>query len=117
MSDSSNLRIEPTPPVRGAGAVQPVRPERHAGTPAAKRPEPSGDAVAATTGGTLRAAYAQIVVNPDTHDVVLRILDSATDAVLNEYPSKEVQAMSKGLQDYASALARRHAAVQSELAQ
>ena len=113
MSDTRELHIEPTPPVLGAARVQPVRPERPAGTPAAQRPEPGHDSVAASTGGNLRAAYAQFVVNPDTNDVVIRIMDSETDAVLNEYPSKDVQAMSSYLQDYAKTLARHRAAVQA----
>jgi uncharacterized FlaG/YvyC family protein len=69
--------------------------------------------VAATTGGNLRAAYAQLIINPDTQDVVVRIKDSATDAVLSEYPNKDVQAMSQYLRQYAETLARRRAALQS----
>ena len=113
MSDNRELHIEPTSPVRGSAPVQPVRPESPAGTPAAQRPEPGHDSVAASTGGNLRPAYAQFVINPDTNDVVIRIMDSETDAVLNEYPSKEVQAMSSYLQGYANTLARHRAAVQS----
>jgi hypothetical protein len=113
MSDTRELHIEPTPPVLGAARVQPVRPERPAGTPAAQRPEPSNDSVAAATGGNLRPAYAQFVINPDTNDVVIRIMDSETDAILNEYPSKEVQAMSSYLQGYANTLARHRAAAQT----
>ena len=112
MSDSQD-HIEPVSPVRATAHVQPVRPERPAGTPAAQRPEPGQDSVAASTGGNLRPAYAQFVVNPDTNDVVIRIMDSETDAVLNEYPSKEVQAMSSYLQGYANTLARHRAAVQA----
>ena len=110
----SDIRIEPTPRVRGAEAVQPVRPEHPAGTPATQRPEPGGDSAAATTGGSLRAAYAQLVINPDTHDVVIRIMDSSTNAVLNEYPSKEVQAVSQHLREYAITLAQRRAALLAE---
>jgi len=117
MPDSQHLHVEPTPPVRGVGAVQPVRSERSVGTPAVSRPEVSdGQSVAATTGGSLRAAYAQFVVNPDTNGVVMRIKDSVTDAVLSEYPTKEVQAMSAYLQDYARTMALRRAAIHSELA-
>jgi hypothetical protein len=109
MSDST-LNIQPTPPVGGVAPVLPVRPERPAGTPAAGRPEPGGHAVAASTGGNLRAAYAQFVINPDTQDVVVRIKDAATDQVLSELPSKEVQAMSTYLKNYAETLARHRAA-------
>ena|SRR5215208_6699208 len=113
MSGSQEVRIEPTPPVVGAGAVQPVRSAGPAATPAelsrnADRPTP-----AAATGGSLRPAYSQFVVNTDTNEVVLRIKDSLTDAVLNEFPSKEVQAMSKHLQDYAATMARRRVATQN----
>ena len=113
MSDSQD-HIQPVSPVSGAALVQPVRPERPAGTPAAQRPELGHDSAAASTGGNLRAAYAQFVVNPDTNDVVIRIVDSETDAVLNEYPSKEVQAMSTYLQGYANTLARHRAAAHAE---
>jgi hypothetical protein len=113
MSGSQEVRIEPTPPVVGAGAVQPVR----SAGPAAPPAEPSRNAdrlmPAAATGGSLRPAYSQFVVNPDTNEVVLRIKDSLTDAVLNEFPSKEVQAMSKHLQDYAQAMARRRVTIQN----
>ena len=108
MSDS--LHIDPTSPIGGAAPVQPVRPARPVGTPAERRPEPDGHSVAATTGGTLRAAYAQFIINPDTNDVVVRIKDAVTDQVLSELPSRQVQIMSRYLKDYAETMARHRAA-------
>jgi FlaG protein len=111
MSDSTG-QIEPTPPVRGAEPVRPVRPaERPAGTPD-QGSVPDRHSVAATTGGNLRGAYAQYVVNPDTQDVVVRIRDAATDQVLSELPSKEVQAMTAYLKNYVETLARHKTALQ-----
>jgi len=70
--------------------------------------------VVATTGGSLRPAYAQFVVDPTTHDTVLRIRDANTDAVISESPSPEIQAMTRALKAYADTLARRQAAVRGE---
>jgi hypothetical protein len=105
MSDST-FHVEPTPPVRGVAPVWPVRAERPAGTPADRRPEPDGHVVAASTGGNLRAAYAQFVIDPETHEVSVRVKDANTDQVLNEYPSKQVQQMTEYLRNYADTLAR-----------
>ena len=101
--------IQPVSPVSGAGQVQPVRPPEHH-RPSAEPRTPDTDPPAATTGGHLRAAYAQFVVDPDTRDVVVRIRDAATDEVLSELPSKEIQAMTRNLKEYAETLARRRAA-------
>jgi hypothetical protein len=111
MSDSNNLHVEPAPHVRGADPVQPVRSDRPVHTPGDHKAGPDGNTVAASTGGNLRAAYAQFVINPDTQDVVVRIRDSATDEVLNEMPSKQVQAMSAYLKNYTETLARHKAAL------
>jgi FlaG protein len=113
MSDSSP--IQPTPPVAGVGSVQPVRPE-HAQVPGHPQHEQKTVAPAASTGGNLRGAYAQFIVDADSREVVVQIRDSATNEVLSELPSKEVQAMSKQLKEYADALARRRAALQGESA-
>jgi hypothetical protein len=109
MSDST-LHVEPTPPVGGAAPVLPVRPEHSAAAPADGRPEPDRNAVAAITGGNLRATYALFIVDPDTENVVIRIKDATTDQVLSELPSREVQAMTRYLKSYAETLARHRAA-------
>jgi len=112
-----DLRIEPTPPVASPAPVQPVQHEVHAPDVADHKPtRDPHTAAAATTGGSLRAAYAQYDVNPDTHDVVLRIRDATTDQVISETPSKEVQAMSKYLNDYAATLSRHRAALKNPTA-
>lgn len=114
MSYGRDLRIEPTPAVTSPAPVQPVWHEAQAADPVQHKPaRDPHTAAAATTGGNLRAAYAQYDVNPDTNDVVLRIRDAATDQVLSETPSKEVQAMSKYLNDYAATLSRHRAALKN----
>ena len=114
MSYGRDLRIEPTPAVASTAPVQAVRPETPAVVaPMERKHAPDPHTVAATTGGLLRAAYAQYDVNPDTHDVVLRIRDATTDQVISETPSREVQAMSKYLNDYAATLSRHRAALKS----
>ena|SRR5438105_2810555 len=113
MSESRDIRIEPVPSVGGAAPVQSVRPERSAGGVGNQRPAPEPSSVAASTGGNLRAAYAQYVVNPDTHDVVVRIRDTFTDQVIDELPSKQIQMMSRSLKTYAETMARRKAALQA----
>jgi len=115
MSDSRDLSIQPTQPVGGASAVQPVRSEGSVGTSGSPQPEPDEHTVAAATGGSLRAAYAQFVINPDTHDVVVRVRDSETDQVLSETPSPEVERVAKYLKDYANTLARHRAALRSSV--
>ena len=110
MSDR-DLRVEPTPAVRAPAPVQPVRQEAHVVAPADRKRAPEPNTPGAITGGTLRAAYAQIAVNPDTHDVIIRIRDSATDQVISETPSKEVEAMTKYLTDYAATMGRHRTAL------
>jgi hypothetical protein len=107
MSDSHPLSVRP---VQGASSVQPVRAEHPPGHAAERQPEPSP---AATTGGTLRAAYAQFVVDRSTNDVIVRIRDASTDEVISELPSKDVQAMMRHLREYAETIARHRAAFTS----
>jgi hypothetical protein len=113
MSDSRDLQITPTPAVVGASGVRPVRSEGAVTTPGTARADVGAHGAAASTGGNLRAAYAQFVVNPDTNDVVIRVRDSATDEVLSEFPSEQIQAMSKYLKEYADTLARHRLALRS----
>jgi hypothetical protein len=70
--------------------------------------------VAAATGGTLQPAYSQFVVDPNTHAVSLRVRDGTTNRILQEFPSAELQAMSRNLTAYAGMLARRRASSPSE---
>src|SRR5438067_258207 len=97
----SDLRIEPTPAVSAPAPVQPVRNDAPIARPVDQKPAPAPGITVASTGGTLRPAYAQYAVNPDTHDVVIRIRDAATDQVISETPSREVEAMTKYLNEYA----------------
>ena len=111
MLDRQDLRIQAAPPVKGAGPVQPVQAE----APAPGRTSSHSDRAsepAASTSGAMRAAYAQFVVDPDTHDVIVRIRDASTNEVLNEMPSRAVQEVTKYLQNYADTLARHRAALQ-----
>ena len=121
MSHLPDLRVEPTAPagsttrvhdtdhLAGAGAG----PARHDGQNPARRGQEAQEAVASTA-GQLRAAYAQYVIDPDTHDVVVRIRDANTDQVIHQIPSAEAEALTKSLRTYAEALARRHAAAQGK---
>jgi len=70
----------------------------------------------ASTGGSLRPAYAQYVVDPTTHDTVVRIRDTTTGAVISESPTVEVQAMLQALKAYASTVAGQQAARHSAAA-
>ena len=71
---------------------------------------PRGREVAAITGGALPRAYAQITVDHDTHDVVIEVRDSVTDQVTRQYPSREIEAMDRYMQQYVETVARRQAA-------
>jgi len=113
MSDSSDLHITRVSPVGDAAPVQPVRGEGLVGTNGDRTPLPHAHDVAAVTGGNLAAAYAQFVVNDDTHDVVIRIRESATDRVIAEYPSRQVEAIAVHMKQYADTLARRRAALRN----
>ena len=114
MPDSPTPPVGPVPPVGGSPAVGPVRPEaapvvpQLPGNTAAPKPD-----VAAVTGGNLANQYAQLVINPDTHDVVIRVRDAKTDEVLSEYPSSEIEHLAMYLKQYAETLARRRAAQRS----
>jgi hypothetical protein len=112
MSDILDSRITPTSPVVRSAPVQPVRrdlPTNAPGDPRPLKPSP----VVASTGGSLRPAYAQYVVDPTTHDTVVRIRDTNTGAVISESPSPEVQAMMHALKAYSDTLSRQQAARQT----
>jgi hypothetical protein len=119
MAAPRESQVQPISPVAGVRSVQAIE-----GTPTG--PVGTGDAdarrgskatsaatsheVAATsTTGGLPSAYAQFLVDPDTHEVVVKIRDLATDKVLTELPSKAVQAADKSLREYAEFLARHRA--------
>ena len=111
MSDTQDLRIEPAAPTGAVEPGQPAVPARR--TPDPQQRQPGGDThVAAATGGQLRSAYAQFVVDTESHTVVVRIVDAITNRVLQELPSPEVQAVMRSLNDYAELLARRRAVAQ-----
>jgi FlaG protein len=111
MDPSSDSPIGPVAPVSGAWPVQPVRTDPTVAVPSSGS---AGPGVAAVTGGSLPASYAQFEVNPDTHDVVIRIKDALTDQVIDEYPSREIEAMAASMKQYADMLARRRVALHSE---
>jgi hypothetical protein len=99
------------------GHVSPVT--GPAATPAIKRvadprvPAHQHD-VAAITEGSLPHAYAQLVVNPDTHDVVIRIRDANTHEILSEYPSEAIEHMAKDLMQYLNAAQQHRGAPRNE---
>ena len=121
MSNLPDLRVQPTAPAGSTPRVQdsgylagaPAAPAQHDGQNSAPRGHDPREAVASTA-GQLRAAYAQYVIDPDTHDVVVRIRDANTDQVIHQIPSEEAEALTKSLRTYAEALARRHAAAQGK---
>jgi hypothetical protein len=116
MSDSQNQPIGPVAKVANVPAVQPVRNERPALLDQSK-PASRGQSVAAvSTGGGLPGAYAQLVVNQDTNDVVIRVLDSATNRVISEFPSTQVEELAKYMKTYEETLARHRAAVRPQTA-
>ena len=110
MSDARTPPVGPVPPVGGTPAVEPVRPERPPVAPRDPQVAAGKHDVAAITGGNLPGQYAQLVINPDTHDVVIRVLDAQTHHVIDEYPSSAVEHMAVYLKQYGEMLARRHAA-------
>lgn len=109
MSDAHS--IEPIAPVAKTAPVIAIHPTRvvAGGVDNQVQPnqvQPNPHVAESTTGGGLRAAYAQFVVNPDTNDVVIRIKDSMTNEVLRELPSPEVEAMRAHLTTYVQKLSQ-----------
>ena len=111
MSDSLDHSVKPVAPVAGSQSVQPVRPEPPQPIIARSATPDRKPDVAASTSGSLPPAYSQFVVNQDTHDVVIRIRDAATDQVLAEYPSQQVEEIAAYMKTYAETLARHRAAL------
>jgi hypothetical protein len=114
MGEQAELRIEPTAPAGAAEPIHPALPTRPT-PPEPPEPQPQRDSVpvAAETGGHLRAAYAEYIIDAETNDVVVRIRDASTDRVVRELPSPEVQALMRTLNDYAKLAARRRVAAQA----
>jgi hypothetical protein len=113
MTDYQETRVEPTVPVRAMAPVRPIDRERPVIVPPDAKLARHEAAKAAVTDGTLRAAYAQFLVNPDTHATVIRIRDANTGEVLSETPSPEIQQMNDALKQYADTLVRFRAAHQA----
>jgi len=90
--------------------VQPVRRELPTNAPGDQTSQPRPSTVVASTSGGLRPAYAQYIVDPTTHDTVVRIRDTDTGAVISESPTPEIQAMLQALKAYADTAARQHLA-------
>lgn len=111
MLDGRDQTIGPVAPVTTAPAVHPVRAEPPVQTPGTRADiGPVKRDQVASTGGGLPAAYSQFVVDEQTHDVVIRIRDAATDQVLAQYPSQEVENIAAYMKAYAETLARHRAA-------
>ena len=125
MTKPDQFRVEPTV---GPTAPRPVQigqwdlPEPSSapeGEVAQKQPHRDKDAnpQGASFGGNgLPSTYAQYVVNQDTHQVQIRILDAKTDEVIREVPSDEVEALTKELQSYAQLVSKRQQAAKTEKA-
>jgi hypothetical protein len=112
---TTDWRVDATTPAVGTEPVRDYLPGMTAVPANASRSSvhPETDEPVAATAGHLRPAYAQFVVDPETHDVSLRIRDAATDEVIRQFPSAELEAMNKAMREYARALALRHAAAQA----
>jgi acyl-CoA reductase-like NAD-dependent aldehyde dehydrogenase len=110
MSGSQDLSITPVAAAGEATPVQPVASNRQVQPAASQAPaQPRHDVAAAATGGNLSPATAQFVINPDTHDVVIRVTDPASGQVISEYPSSQIEAMRKYMDAYARTAARQRA--------
>lgn len=69
MSPSHDLRIEPTAASPGTAPMHAARQDAAPALVPAEEPRPHAEPEhAVATGGSLRAAYAEFVVDPDTHD-------------------------------------------------
>jgi hypothetical protein len=117
---TADRRVDPTTAAVASEPVHDFVPGRPSGPaffsqPAARHAadEEQEQEPAAATGGGLRRAYTQYVVDPETHEVSVRIRDAATDAVIGQIPAAEVAAANKALREYAGTLALRHAAAQA----
>ena len=113
---TAHRRVDPTTAAVGTEPVRDYVPGK-ASVPVSGGRSPvhhaSDDPVAATA-GHLRPAYTQYVVDPETHDVSVRIRDAATDEVIRQIPAAELAAVNKAMREYAQALALRHAAAQAK---
>jgi FlaG protein len=114
---TADRRIDPTTAAAGTEPVRDYMPGRPAVPVNGGRSSVDAldsEAPVAATAGHLRAAYTQFVVDPETHDVSVRIRDAATDEVIRQIPAPEVEAINKVLREYAQTLALRHAAAQGK---
>jgi hypothetical protein len=110
MTDRPELRVQPTAATGATESLQSSPGAPGTGLPRVAPRTARHDRVeepAATTGGQLRPTYARFVVDPDTHEVLVRIHDASTDEVITQIPSEEVESLNKALRAYADALARR----------
>lgn len=113
MSDSRDLPVGPVQPVGSTPPVQPVGPRQDRAASGGGRAGGPQQHPAAATGGNLPGTYAQFFINRDTHEVVIRVLDSATDRVIDEYPSADIEAMNAYIAKYVDTAARHRAAQSS----
>jgi hypothetical protein len=97
MSDRIETSVPPVSPITGARSVQAVRTD----VPGQRKAD-----VGAVTGGNLPAAYAQVVVNPDTQALVIHVRNATTGQVITEHPTSELEAAATSIKQYAAMLAR-----------
>jgi hypothetical protein len=88
-------------PVTKTARVRPVSASRAGSPEAVALRQASG--VAAATGGSLRPTTAQLVVDPDSQDVAIRISDTHTNQLISELAPPEVQAITSEMQRYIAA--------------
>ncbi len=108
-----DIRVEPAPRTEPAPRVAHVT---HESTPRSDVPAPApatpsfqAERAATSAVASIRQAYAQFVVDPTSDRVQVRIVDSATNEVIREIPSDEIEKVAETMREYARAIERRRA--------
>jgi hypothetical protein len=107
MTDLRTSRIQPLAPAAAPGRVRRIRADDPRGQ---SRHHPSNhqptDEPSAETGGGLSPSYAEVLVDPNTGAVVIRVRASASHTLLQELDAPELERVSRQLRSYSVMLAR-----------
>lgn len=108
MTHIRQVPVQPITPASAPGRVRRVDADEPRGQ---SRQDPSHQPAtedhSAETGGGLSPAYAEVLVDPHTDALVIRIRSGASNTLLEELDAPELDRLSHQLRTYSAMLARR----------
>jgi hypothetical protein len=107
MPDRRTTRVQPAAPTAAVRQVRRLGADDPRGQSQRRRSnEPPPDDRPAETGGRLSPSYAEVVVDAERGQVMIRVRDAASNSLLQEFDASELERVSRQLRSYSAILAR-----------